>query len=194
MRESIEYPWAIPWLSYSPIPEMNSAIRGSGSFMHCFPRCWPRHTDIPQLRAFGAPPRHRRRQRFPRGSLAPFRAPFLRSARCLPAPLRSIATPNCLAAVRFHHVLQRPPAAAHHRVIHDGQRIFAPRIVRSKHNKIAAAARSLAHQGRFARSLSPPQPNNVITFPLRPLDSQILVPMPLSFETHRQCGHNPRRL
>ena len=53
---------------------------------------------------------------------------------------------NRFAAVDFHAVFHAGPLQAHQRVIDDGPRIFAARIVGSEHDEIAASPRRLAHQ------------------------------------------------
>ena len=69
------------------------------------------------------------------------------------------------AAVGFGHIFCTGLLKADQCVVHDGEWIFGAGIVRGENNEITSLARGFAHNGRLARSRSPPQPKRVMTFP-----------------------------
>ena len=63
-------------------------------------------------------------------------------------------------------------------MLHDGERIFAARIVGSQKYQIAASPAASPMSGRLLLSRSPPQPKTVITRPEFPARAQSRGPAP----------------
>ena len=109
------------------------------------------HSDLcSRIRAEFAAPLHGRRTGWARLS-----KPDRSRALCPPESRRRLGAPlrwPCVSPFRdrVRRCAAYRSAAAHHRVIHDGQRVFASRIIGSQHDEIACFAGRHAHQGTLA--------------------------------------------